>query len=112
MESEQKPKEIKIEFSCEVKELPPTKKQKKRKERALWVSFYLGCAAFFLLCDSIYFFATTEQWTDARTYFVAGLMALSILLFYISAVVNSYYDTPNYKDIKNSDSYFNDYDYL
>ena len=34
MESEQKPKEIKIEFTCEVKEKPLSPKLQKRKKRA------------------------------------------------------------------------------
>ena len=35
MESEQKPKDIKVEFSCEVKDPVPLEKKKKRNKRAL-----------------------------------------------------------------------------
>ena len=112
MKSEQIPKEIKAEFSSEVKETTPSEKKKKRNKRTLWVSTYLGYASFFFFCDSIYFYATTETWTDARVFFVAAFMALSILLFFASAVADSYYDFPDYKDIKRSNGGENDYDYL
>ena len=112
MKSEQIPKEIKAEFSSEVKETTPSEKKKKRNKRALWVSTYLGYASFFFFCDSIYFYATTETWTDARVFFVAASMAMSILLFFASAVADSYYDFPDYQDIKRSNGGEHDYDSL
>lgn len=112
MESEQKPKDIKVEFSCEVKDPVPSEKKKKRNKRALIISTYLGYASFFFFCDSIYFYAKTERWTDARFFFVAAFMVLSILLFFASAVADSYYDFPDYKDIKRSNGGESDYDYL
>ena len=42
MESEQKPKEIKIEFTCEVKDLPPTKREQRCDKRAKKVSSFCG----------------------------------------------------------------------
>ena len=35
MENEQKPKDIKVEFSCEVKEQTPSKNKQMRNKRAL-----------------------------------------------------------------------------
>ena len=67
MESEQKPKEIKIEFTCEVKEKPLSPKLQKRKKRADAAETFFSLIVVILLILIPYLVVSTnDDWTDAQ----------------------------------------------
>ncbi len=68
MESGQKPKDIKVEFTCEVKDLPPTKREQRRDKRAKKVSSFCGRVSLVFLVLGLYFIFTTTNW-GGRPYY-------------------------------------------
>lgn len=112
MESEQKPKEIKVEFSCEVKELPPTKKEQRQDRRAKKVSKFCGYSSLFCFVVGMYFIFTTTSWYAGRFMLATLILGLSFLLFIASSIASSYKEIKNAKDFFSGESSFNDYNYL
>lgn len=109
MESEQKPKEIKIEFSCEVRELPPTKQEQKRDKRAKKVSTFCIYVSLIFFVVGMYFILTTNSWGEGRIIFVAIIMALSFLFFIASSI--SYKELKVLKDFFSGESSTDDFYY-
>lgn len=66
MESEQKPKEIKIEFTCEVKEKPLSPKLQKRKKKADVAETFFSFIVLILSILLPYIVVSTHDWSDAQ----------------------------------------------
>ena len=110
MKSEQTPKEIKIEFSCEVKEKPlPPKLQKRKKKADVAETFF----SFIVLILSIllpYIVVSTHDWSDAQ--YTLFFTLLVMVCFSICAVrlCHFIYKKPTLK--KKKGGYFFPSDYF
>lgn len=111
MESEQKPKEIKIEFTCEVKDLPPTKREQRCDKRAKKVSSFCGRVSLVFLVLGLYFIFTTTNWGGGRIMPAVIIMALSFLFFVASSMASSYKKFKIVKDFLSGEGGIGDYRY-
>ena len=109
MKSEQKPKEIKIEFTCEVKEKPLSPKLQKRKKRADAAETFFSLIVVILLILIPYFVVSTNDWTDVR--YTLFFTLLGALCFSICAVrlCHFIYKNPTLKKERGNDFFPSDY---
>lgn len=112
MESGQKPKEIKVEFTCEVKDLPPTKREQRRDKRAKKVSSFCGRVSLVFLVLGLYFIFTTTNWGGGRIMLAAIIMTLSFLFFVASSMASSYKKFKIVKDYLSGESSTDDFNYI
>ena len=105
MESGQKPKDIKVEFTCEVKDLPPTKREQRRDKRAKKVSSFCGRVSLVFLVLGLY-------WGGGRIMLAAIIMALSFLFFVASSMASSYKKFKIVKDYLSGESSTDDFNYI
>ena len=110
MKSEQKPKEIKIEFTCEVKEKPLSPKLQKRKKRADAAETFFSLIVVILLILIPYLVVSTnDDWTDAQ--YTLFFTLLGALCFSICAVrlCHFIYKNPTLKKERGNDFFPSDY---
>lgn len=109
MESEQKPKEIKIEFTCEVKEKPLSPKLQKRKKKADVAETFFSFIVLILSILLPYIVVSTHDWSDAQYtlfFILLGMLCFSICVVRICHFI---YKNPTLKKERGNDFFPSDY---
>ena len=110
MESEQKPKEIKIEFTCEVKEKPLSPKLQKRKKIAEAAETLFSFIVVILSLLLPYIVVFTNDWSEAQYTLFFTLLVMSCFSICAVRLCHFIYKKPTLK--KEKGGYFFPSDYF